>query len=117
MSSAGNLATGGYTVEAMRMAREAGREWVVGFIAMSRVDAKEDEDWLIMTPGVGMVSKGDALGQQYRTPEEVVKGSGCDVMIVGRGIYGVKGGGEAWKQEAEKYRAEGWRCYEERLKL
>ncbi|ORY34569.1 putative orotidine-5'-phosphate decarboxylase [Naematelia encephala] len=115
MSSAGNLATGEYTKQAMKMARDAGREFVVGFIAMGRVDVAEQEDWLIMTPGVGLAAKGDSLGQQYRTPREVVYESGCDVIIVGRGIYGIKGGEEAVKKEAERYREEGWKAYEERL--
>lgn len=119
MSSKGSLATGGYTREAVRMAREAGREFVVGFIAMGRVDqdsdAQDGEDFLVMTPGVGLHSAGDKLGQQYRTPREVVYDSGCDVIIVGRGIYGVKGGEEEVKKEAERYRVEGWKAYEERL--
>lgn len=126
----------------MRMARDAGREFVVGFIAMSRDDLlgkrgttshqqaqshlneregveqqeEEEEDWLILTPGVGLEGKGDGKGQQYRTPREVVYDCGCDVIIVGRGIYGVKGGEEAIKKEAERYRMEGWKAYEERLK-
>lgn len=119
MSSKGNLATGEYTKTAVQMARDAGRDWVVGFIAMGRVDAESDpegkEDFLILTPGVGLVAKGDKLGQQYRTPREVVYDSGCDVIIVGRGIYGVQGGREAVLAEAEKYREEGWKAYEERL--
>jgi orotidine-5'-phosphate decarboxylase len=118
MSSKGNLATGQYTRDAMRMAREAGREFVIGFIAMRRVDeddAAMADDWLIMTPGVGLVAKGDKLGQQYRTPREVVLESGCDVIIVGRGIYGIQGE-EAVRAEAERYRVEGWEAYEERLK-
>jgi orotidine-5'-phosphate decarboxylase len=86
---------------------------------MGRVDADgqggDDEDFLILTPGVGLVAKGDKLGQQYRSPREVVYDSGCDVIIVGRGIYGVQGGPEAVLAEAEKYRQEGWKAYEERL--
>ena len=115
MSSKGNLATGAYTQQAVQMAREAGREFVVGFIAMGRVDRDEEDDWLILTPGVGLVSKGDKMGQQYRTPRQVVFESGCDVIIVGRGIYGIEGGAQAVKDEAERYRAEGWKAYEERL--
>lgn len=116
MSSKGNLATGEYTRQAVSMARDAGRDFVVGFIAMSRVDQGQgDDDWLILTPGVGLVSKGDKMGQQYRTPREVVYESGCDVIIVGRGIYGIQGGEEAVKAEAERYREEGWKAYAERL--
>jgi orotidine-5'-phosphate decarboxylase len=122
MSSAGNLAKDTYTAQAVEMARKAGNEFVVGFIAMGRVDAAHAagrqegavEDLLVLTPGVGLESKGDAMGQQYRTPREVVFDSGCDVIIVGRGIYG-KAGEEEVRREAERYREEGWRAYEERL--
>ena len=121
MSSAGNLATGEYTKEAVKMARGAGRDFVIGFIALQRASINEfmggetAEDWLIMTPGVGLVSKGDNMGQQYRTPRQVVLESGCDVIIVGRGIYEVKGGKDAVQAEAEKYRLDGWGAYNERL--
>lgn len=115
MSSAGNLAVGDYTRQAVQMARDAGRDWVVGFIAMGRVDSDGDDDFLVLTPGVGLVAKGDALGQQYRTPRQVVYDSGCDVIIVGRGIYGIEGDAAAVLAEAEKYRAEGWKAYEDRL--
>ena len=116
MSSKGNLATGEYTKATMKMAREAGREFVVGFIAMSRIDHGEPDDWLMLTPGVGLVEGGDKMGQQYRTPRDVIYDSGCDIIIVGRGIYGIKGGKEAVEQEAEKYRVAGWQAYEDRLK-
>ena len=46
---------------------------------------EEGFDWLIMTPGVGLDDKGDGLGQQYRTVDEVVS-TGTDILIVGRGI-------------------------------
>ena len=115
MSSKGNMATGEYTKQTMTMAREAGREFVVGFIAMSRMDPGEEDDWLMLTPGVGLVEAGDKMGQQYKTPRQVVLENGCDVIIVGRGIYGVKGEG-AVESEAERYRQAGWDAYEERLK-
>ncbi|OCF73364.1 orotidine 5'-phosphate decarboxylase [Kwoniella mangroviensis CBS 8886] len=119
MSSAGSLAVGGYTEQTFKMAQDAGRDFVIGFIAQDRVDRadkiKEGEDYLIMSPGVGLGKKGDSLGQQYRTPRECVVDSGADVIIVGRGIYGVEGGEQAVRDEAERYRQEGWKAYEERL--
>ncbi|RDB22768.1 Orotidine 5'-phosphate decarboxylase [Hypsizygus marmoreus] len=123
MSTKGSLATGSYTENAVRMAR-AHRDFVIGFIAQRRMDgvgataedAVEDEDFLILTPGVGLDTKGDAMGQQYRTPKEVVLDSGCDVIIVGRGIYGNDPTLiDAIAASAKRYMAEGWAAYLERL--
>lgn len=141
MSSAGNLATGEYTAAALEMAR-ANKDFVVGFIAMGRVEERypaplphpltkatdrgelvlehslspDLEDWLVLTPGVGLDVRGDGLGQQYRTPHEVVFESGCDVIIVGRGIYGEGGDTEGMKRQAQRYREEGWKAYLARTK-
>ena len=125
MSTKGSLATGSYTEEAVRMAR-VNRDFVIGFIAQQRMDGAAlrpgevfdpDEDFLILTPGVGLDAKGDSMGQQYRTPREVVLESGCDVIIVGRGVYGKDNGlnPEAVRVQAERYRAEGWKAYQERV--
>lgn len=116
MSTKDNLATGSYTAEAVRMARMY-RDFVIGFIAQQRMGSEEqdsEEDFLILTPGVGLDTRGDGMGQQYRTPREVIFESGCDVIIVGRGIYG-KGDAEAIQSQAERYRREGWAAYEERI--
>jgi orotidine-5'-phosphate decarboxylase len=85
--------------------------------ALSEVE--KAEDWLILTPGVGLDSKGDGMGQQYRTPHEVILERGCDVIIVGRGIYG-KGEGspsDTIAKEALRYQMEGWAAYEETLSM
>lgn len=126
MSSAGNLATGEYTATTVAMARRHA-DFVMGFVAMRRVDEDpktagdvaegQGADYIIMTPGVGLDSKGDGMGQQYRTPGEVIRASGCDVIIVGRGIYG---GGEGHaderiRDECIRYKEAGWKAYEERL--
>jgi orotidine-5'-phosphate decarboxylase len=123
MSSKGSLAVGTYTEDAVRMAR-ANRDFVIGFIAQRRMDgvgATEqdnvtDEDFLVLTPGVGLDVKGDAMGQQYRTPREVVFDSGCDMIIVGRGIYGKTPiDVEYARAQAERYRTEGWDAYRARI--
>ena len=125
MSTKGSLAKGQYTEEAVRMAR-AHPEFVIGFIAQQRMDCvglldgetiPEGQDFLILTPGVGLDAKGDSMGQQYRTPREVVLESGCDVIIVGRGVYGKDNAADpdAVRAQAERYRAEGWEAYEERV--
>ncbi|KAJ3041716.1 orotidine 5'-phosphate decarboxylase [Rhizophlyctis rosea] len=112
MSSAGSLATGSYTETAYQMALR-NRDFVFGFIGQRRLGsgAEEEGDFLYLTPGVGMSAKGDSLGQQYRTPEEVVLESGCDVIIVGRGVYGAKDPIKA----AEEYRKAGWDAYLKRI--
>lgn len=123
MSSQGTLAKGEYTQSALAMAREH-RNFVIGFIAMQRMTTTDDaaaanEDFLILTPGVGLDVKGDGMGQQYKTPRQVILERGCDVIIVGRGIYG-KGEGspsEVIAAEAKRYQQEGWAAYEERLQL
>lgn len=128
MSSAANLATGDYTSQTVAMARRH-PDFVMGFVAMHRVDEdaayecnksskEQGADFVIMTPGVGLDSKGDGMGQQYRTPDEVIRQSGCDVIIVGRGIYGSGEGrpDDEIVKEAKRYREAGWQAYLERLK-
>lgn len=114
MSSAGSLATGNYTIESIKMAARH-RDFCVGFIGQNRIseiDGKAiEDDFIYMTPGVGLVAKGDALGQQYRTPHEVIVNGLSDVIIVGRGIYG---SGNA-VENAISYRKAGWEAYESRI--
>jgi orotidine-5'-phosphate decarboxylase len=116
MSSAGSLATGNYTIEAIRMAQKH-NDFCVGFIGQNRIHEIDSqaitEDFIYMTPGVGLVAKGDALGQQYRTPREVIVDCGSDVIIVGRGIYG---SGDP-VQNAIQYQKAGWEAYLERLEM
>lgn len=106
------------------MAR-ARRDFVIGFIAMNRENIQKPqaasdptEDFLILTPGVGLDTRGDGMGQQYKTPREVILDRQCDIIIVGRGIYG-KGDNVdivAAQQQAKRYQQEGWNAYLERLK-
>ncbi|KAG6336699.1 hypothetical protein ID866_2406 [Astraeus odoratus] len=124
MSTKGALTTGDYTVNAVRMAR-ARRDFVIGFIAQHRMEgigASEtentaEEDFLVLAPGIGLDSKGDAMGQQYRTPTEVVTDCGCDVIIVGRGIIGTGRdvNVEEVRKQAQRYQTAGWEAYEKRV--
>jgi orotidine-5'-phosphate decarboxylase len=111
MSSKGALATGEYTEKSLDMAR-ANTDFVIGFIGQTRLETAP-EDFIYMTPGVNLVSKGDALGQQYRTPRQVVYEAGLDSIIVGRGIYaGMER--EGMVERAREYRDAGWSAYVER---
>ncbi|KAI3612298.1 orotidine-5-monophosphate decarboxylase [Moniliophthora roreri] len=122
MSTKGALAVGSYTESTVRMAREH-RDFVIGFIAQRRMEevavdqgATNDDDFLILTPGVGLDTRGDGMGQQYRTPHEAVLESGCDVIIVGRGIYGKDPTAtDAIRAQAVRYKDAGWQAYEERI--
>jgi len=128
MSSKGNLAGGEYGQKCVQAARDDTTGFTCGFIAMDRIDEKvplsadqPHRDFLVLTPGVGLDVKGDAKGQQYRTPDEVIRQSGCDVIIVGRGIYGplLKDGNtqESFKtvqEQAARYKEAGWKAYLQR---
>lgn len=106
MSSKGNLATGDYTKTAVQWA-EQNSDFVIGFIGMKQL--VDDPKFITMTPGVQFSKPGDALGQQYATPGQVISG-GSDVIIVGRGIYKA----EDPKHAAKEYRKAGWTAYLER---
>ncbi|KAJ2158727.1 orotidine 5'-phosphate decarboxylase [Coemansia sp. RSA 552] len=108
MSSKGMLATGAYTDKTVELA--IANDFVIGFIGSRRFT--EERDLITMTPGVGLHAAGDALGQQYRTPETIVAQNGSDIIIVGRGIYGP---GKDAVAEAQRYRDAGWAAYESRL--
>jgi len=122
MSTRGSLATGDYTKATVEMARE-NKDFVIGFIAQRRMgdalvaNSNSAEDFLILTPGVGLDSTGDKMGQIYRTPREVITEAGCDIIIVGRGIYGHPDSMDvhAIQSQAERYRTEGWKAYNDRL--
>ncbi|KAK0526391.1 orotidine 5'-phosphate decarboxylase [Tilletia horrida] len=134
MSSAGTLARGEYSGECVRAARADSTGFICGFIATQRVDelfpaeqhAQDgSKDFLVLTPGIGLDVKGDGKGQQYLTPEEVVRNRGSDVIIVGRGIYGALLSEEGRKdrtqalekvrEQAQRYRKAGWEAYLQRL--
>lgn len=112
MSSAGALTRGEYTTQTVEMARR-NQDFVLGFIAQRRMNERDDEDFLVLTPGVQLIASGDTLGQQYRTPHDVIARDGCDIIIVGRGIYGNP---DQIEGKAKDYRDAGWAAYEERCR-
>jgi uridine monophosphate synthetase len=75
---------------------------VSGYICQNRFSAESGV--LYCTPGIHIAESGDTLGQSYRTPEEAILKSRCDVVIVGRGITGAVNPAEA----AKLYRRRAW---------
>lgn len=117
MTSKGSLATGSYTQESINIARQF-PETVMGWVATRELSKfaehaseKEDEDFVVFTTGVNISSKGDALGQQYQTPETAMAG-GSDFLIAGRGIYAAQDPVHAVQQ----YRQAGWDAYQARIR-
>lgn len=112
LSSKGLIAKGEYTKQTIDIAR-TDKEFVVGFIAQHAVPPQDEgEDWVVMTPGVGLDDKGDALGQQYRPVSEVIGKEGCDIIIVGRGLFGK---GRDPVEQGARYQKAGWESYLARI--
>lgn len=111
LSSKYSLAYGEYTKKTVEIAK-SDKEFVIGFIAQNDMGGRDEGfDWLIMTPGVGLDDKGDSLGQQYRTVDEVFK-TGTDIIIVGRGLFGKDRDPIV---ESKRYMEAGWNSYLNRI--
>ncbi|KAK3057723.1 orotidine 5'-phosphate decarboxylase, partial [Teratosphaeriaceae sp. CCFEE 6253] len=80
MSSAGNLLTPEYTAACVQQARRH-KDFVLGFIAQQSLNKEAGDNFICLTPGVQLAPGGDALGQQYSTPQKVIGEGGTDIII------------------------------------
>ena len=116
MTSKGSLATGEYTKASVSIAQKY-PDSVIGFVATrelssySTATTNDQEDLVVFTTGVNISSKGDALGQQYQTPNSAMAG-GSDFLIAGRGIYA----SQDPVASAKEYQQAGWEAYLGRIK-
>lgn len=105
MSSQGTLTDSHYREEAMKVIENHPN--IIGCVAQNEVS----DQLLLFTPGVNLGTSGDEKGQQYNSPEHVIRNYGTDFIIVGRGIYKA----DEPEQEAVRYKNEGWKAYQDSL--
>lgn len=105
MSSEGTLTDSHYREGALKVIENHPN--IIGCVAQNEVS----DQLLLFTPGVNLGTSGDEKGQQYNSPEHVIKNYGTDFIIVGRGIYKA----DEPEQEALRYKNEGWKAYQDSL--
>ncbi|WP_027385097.1 orotidine-5'-phosphate decarboxylase [Epilithonimonas caeni] len=105
MSSQGTLTDSHYREEAMKVIENHPN--IIGCVAQNQIS----DSLLLFTPGVNLGTTGDDKGQQYNSPEHVIKNYNTDFIIVGRGIYKA----DEPEQEALRYKNEGWKAYQDSL--
>jgi orotidine 5'-phosphate decarboxylase subfamily 1 len=103
MSSQGTLAKGSFAKKAVALG-EAHSDFVMGFIALRKLSA--DPGMLHLTPGVKLHAGKDALGQRYRTVEEILCKNKSDIIIVGRDIVHASDPAAM----ATMYQEKAWEC-------
>lgn len=111
MSATGNLVDDKYKESSNKIATEgADVDFVAGVVCQSS-NCFAFPGLVQLTPGVKIDESIDKLGQQYQTPEHVVKERGADIGVVGRGILQAAN----VQQAAINYRDRLWAAYTERV--
>lgn len=111
ISSADNLISTQYTEATSKLAEsDFAADFVAGVVCQNK-DVVKNCGLLQLTPGCNIDTTSDDLGQQYESPEYVIKEKGADIVVVGRGILCAKD----LRSTAEKYRDRLWAAYCERV--
>ncbi|KAJ8922944.1 hypothetical protein NQ315_001490 [Exocentrus adspersus] len=108
-SAAGSLIDEKYTKATLKLAEQY-PDLITGIVCQSPLFL-QNPGLLQLTPGVQLDAKSDGLGQQYNTPDNVVRDRGADIAVVGRGISKAK----EPEITAEKYKSILWDAYSKRL--
>ncbi|XP_067614459.1 uridine 5'-monophosphate synthase isoform X2 [Eurosta solidaginis] len=113
LSNSGNLIDAKYLEAVNKIATEgADIDFIAGIVCQS-AKCFNFPGLVQLTPGVKIDDSADQLGQQYQTPENVVKERGADIGVVGRGIIQAKTAQKA----AALYRDRLWAAYTDRIAL
>ena len=104
MSMSNTLFTEEYTRQTVAMA-EKHNDFVMGFISLEKLS--DDPGMIHMTPGVQLTAAPGERGQNYLTPDHIIREKGSDLIIVGRGIYQANDPCE----KASEYRKAAWEAY------
>lgn len=111
MSAKGNLIDDKYKEASAKIATEGVDVDFVAGIVCQTANCFAFPGLVQLTPGVKIDETADQLGQQYDTPEHVIKEKGADVAVVGRGILQSK----CMEKTAALYRDRLWAAYLDRL--
>uniref|UniRef100_A0A0K8TMZ9 Uridine 5'-monophosphate synthase n=1 Tax=Tabanus bromius TaxID=304241 RepID=A0A0K8TMZ9_TABBR len=110
MSSHGNLIDEKYKNATIKLATEgADADFIAGIVCQNPLF--RNPEFIQLTPGVKIYDTGDNFGQQYQTPEYVIKKNGADIAVVGRGILEAR----CVEKAACRYRDVLWQSYCERI--
>lgn len=113
VSSSGSLITPEYTENTMQLVTNSNDvDFIAGIVCQSK-NVVDDLGLLQLTPGCKIDTTTDGLGQQYNTPEYVIKEKGADIAVVGRGIMNAND----IRSAAELYRNQLWSAYCERINV
>lgn len=111
MSAANNLITQSYVENTLELANEPEHvDFICGIVCQNK-GVVTNLAHLQLTPGCKIDETSDSLGQQYNTPEHVIKDKGADIAVVGRGIINAKSPQSA----AKLYRDRLWAAYCDRV--
>lgn len=111
MSSSGNLIGQKYVEDTMRLTSDGADKDIIAGIVCQSGDTVVAPGLLQLTPGCQLKESNDELGQQYATPDIVIKDKGADIVVVGRGIIKAKN----VEETAKTYKEALWNAYMERV--